>query len=227
MIDLYYWPTPNGWKVSILLEELGVAYRMIPVHIGKGEQFADDFLRISPNNRIPAIVDHAPADGGGELPLFESGAIMMYLAEKYGRFVPADPRGRFAVAQWVFWQVGGLGPTAGQVHHFRDYAAERIPYAVDRFQNELHRLYGVLEHRLAGRDYIVDEYSIADMACWSWVRLHRQEGIDIAEFPRVEGWLGRLAVRPKLNAGFRLGADLRGGQPTMTEDAKKILLGQR
>ncbi|SLN75530.1 glutathione S-transferase N-terminal domain-containing protein [Oceanibacterium hippocampi] len=227
MIDLYYWPTPNAWKVSILLEELGVPYRLKPVSIGEGKQFAPEFLKISPNNKIPAIVDHDPAGSGAPLAIFESGAILTYLAEKHGRFLPADVEGKFRVLQWVFWQVGAVGPTAGQVHHFTDYAPERIAYATERFTNELHRLYGVLDHALAGESHIAGDYSIADMACWPWFRLHRQEGIRIAEFPNVQRWLDALAARPALNRGFRLGTELKGGKPTMTEEAKKILLGQR
>ena len=227
MFDLYYWPTPNCWKVSIMLEELGVPYRLRPVHIGKGEQFAPEFLAISPANKVPALVDTEPEDRGGPVTIFESGAILLYLAERFGAFLPKDTAGRFRVLQWVFWQVGSVGPTAGQVHHFREYAPEQFVYPIERYGNELHRLYGVLNHTLKDKDCIAGEYSIADIACWPWIRLHRKEGIDISEFPQVERWLGQVSNRPAVDRGFRAGVELRGGEPTMNEDSRKFLLGQR
>jgi GST-like protein len=210
VIDLYYWPTPNGWKISIALEEMGLPYRVKPVDIGRGEQFAPDFLAISPNGRIPAIVDDEPAGGGGPLAIFESGAILVYLAEKSGRFLPRDTRGRSDVLAWLFWQVGGLGPMLGQHGHFRLYAPEQIPYAIERYERETKRLYGVLERRLAGREHICGDYSIADMACWPWVLTHKAQGIDLAAFPELARWYGALKERPALRRGYDLGRELRG-----------------
>jgi GST-like protein len=210
VIDLHFWPTPNGWKISIALEEMGLAYRVKPVDIGRGEQFAPDFLAISPNGRMPAIVDDEPAGGGGPLAIFESGAILLYLAEKSGRFLPRDVRGRSDVLAWLFWQVGGLGPMLGQHGHFRLYAPEKIPYAIERYERETNRLYGVLERRLAGREHICGEYSIADMACWPWVVTHKAQGIDLAGFPEVARWYAALKERPALRRGYDLGRDLRG-----------------
>jgi GST-like protein len=225
-IELHYWPTPNGWKVSILLEELGVPYRLVPVDIRKGAQFTPEFLAISPNNKIPAIVDLKPLDGGAPLAVFESAAILQYLADKHGALLPRDTRGRIEVLQWVAWQVAALGPTAGQVHHFLEYAQEEVPYAKRRFTREIERLYGVLDARLAGRDFICGDYSIADIACWPWCRLWRHHQIDIPRFPNVEKWIARLAARPAVNRGFRLGNELREGKPTMTAEARKVLLDQ-
>jgi GST-like protein len=210
VIDLYYWPTPNGWKISIALEEMALPYRVKPVDIGRGEQFAPDFLAISPNGRMPAIVDDEPAGGGGPLAIFESGAILVYLAEKSGRFLPRDARGRSDVLAWLFWQVGGLGPMLGQHGHFRLYAPEKIPYAIERYERETKRLYGVLERRLAGREHICGDYSIADMACWPWVLTHKAQGIDLAGFPEVARWYGALKERPALRRGYDLGRELRG-----------------
>ena len=227
MIDLYYWPTPNGWKISILLEELRIPYRLVPVDITKGEQFRRQFLAISPNNKIPAIVDSTPADGGAPVRLFESAPIMMYLAEKHGQLWPRDLRGRYEVMQWLAWQISALGPTAGQVHHFREYAAERIPYAVERFTNEINRQYGVLNARLADRDYLASDYSIADIACWAWVRLWRHHDQRLTDFPHLERWFSTLAARPAVDRGFRIGRELRDDRPTMPDDARAILLGQR
>ena len=210
MIDLYYWPTPNGWKISIALEEMSLPYRLKPVDIGRGEQFAPDFLAISPNGRMPAIVDDEPVGGGGPLAIFESGAILVYLAEKSGRFLPRDVRGRSDVLAWLFWQVGGLGPMLGQHGHFRLYAPEKIPYAIERYERETKRLYGVLERRLAGREHVCGDYSIADMACWPWVVTHKAQGIDLAGFPEVARWYGALKERPALRRGYDLGRELRG-----------------
>lgn len=222
MIDLYYWPTPNGWKITIMLEECGLPYTLVPVNIGAGEQFKPDFLKISPNNRMPAIVDRAAA--GGPLSIFESGAILMYLAEKTGRFLPADLHGRFEVMQWLFWQVAGLGPMAGQLGHFRNYAAEKIPYAITRYQNEYNRLLGVLDRRLADRPYLTGDYSIADMAAWPWVRIYERLGETLDRFPNVARWHEAISARPAARKGVEIGRELR--QDTMTEEARKVLFGQ-
>lgn len=225
-IDVYYWPTPNGWKVTILLEELGVPYVLKPVDIRRGDQFAPTFVAISPGNKIPAIVDRRPRECAAPLPVFESGAILMYLADKYGRFYATDTAQRSAITQWVFWQAAALGPTAGQVHHFREYAEQPVPYAIERFTNEINRLYGVLDTQLRDRPYLVGEYSIADIACWPWCRLWRHHGQDLAEFPHLEQWLARVGERPAVQTGFRVGNGLREGKPTMTPEARKVLLGQ-
>lgn len=206
MIDLYYWTTPNGHKVSIFLEEAGLDYRIVPVHIGKGEQFAPEFLKIAPNNRIPAIVDHAPADGGEPIALFESGAILEYLADKSGQFLPRETRARFTVLQWLYWQVGGVGPMAGQNHHFVRYAPEPIPYAIDRYVKETARLYGVLDRQLAGRDYVAGDYSIADMAIYPWVSRHEWQGIDLADYPQVARWAALVGERPAVRRGMEVPA---------------------
>lgn len=224
-IDLYYWPTPNGWKVTILLEELGAPYDVIPVNIGAGDQFKPEFLKISPNNRMPAIVDHEPMGGGAPVSVFESGAILQYLAEKHGRFWPQTPREKYEVTQWLFWQMGGLGPMAGQAHHFRQYAPEKIPYGVDRYTNEVNRLYGVMNIRLADREYLAGDYSIADMAAWPWVVPHEGQGQDLNEFPNLKRWFEAVRARPAVERGFAVGKELR--QPTMSEEAKKVLFGQR
>ncbi len=224
MIDLHYWPTPNGWKISIMLEECGLPYRLIPVNIGRGEQFKPDFLAISPNNRMPAIVDHEPKGGGAPVAIFESGAILLYLAEKTGRFLPADLRGRYQVIQWLMWQMGGLGPMCGQNHHFSQYAPEKIPYAIDRYVKETNRLYGVLNHQLKGRDYIAGGYSIADMATWPWIVPHQNQGQKLEDFPDLERWFATMKARPAVERGYKLGRELR--QPAMDEEAKKILFGQ-
>jgi GST-like protein len=225
LIDLYYWPTPNGWKISIALEELGLAYRMIPVNIGRGAQFEPDFLAISPNNRIPAIVDRDPEDGGDPISVFESGAILLYLAEKTGRLIPRDPRGRKQVIEWLMWQMGGLGPMLGQAHHFRAYAPERIEYAIDRYTKEANRLYGVLDKQLHGREYIAGDYSIADIACWPWIVPHERQGQKLEDTPHLHRWFERIKSRPAVQRGQELGRELReaGG---MDEKAKQILFGQ-
>jgi GST-like protein len=213
MIDLYYWPTPNGWKISIALEEMELAYRVVPVNIGRGEQFQPEFLAISPNNRMPAIVDHEPmgdAADGGPLAIFESGAILLYLAEKSGRFLPKDVRGRYDVTQWLFWQVGGLGPMLGQHGHFKLYAPEPIDYGIERYGNEATRLYKVLDERLEGREYVCGEYSVADMACWPWIVTWRAQGFDLAaDFPNVRAWYDRCKQRPGLRRGYEVGRDIR------------------
>ncbi len=203
MIDLYYWPTPNGWKISIMLEECGIPYNVISVHIGKGEQFEPEFLAISPNNRMPAIVDHdAP---GGPLSIFESGAILTYLAEKTGRFMPSELHQRYEVLQWLFWQMAGLGPMAGQLSHFRNYAPEKIDYALARYADEYNRLLGVMEQRLQDRDYLAGDYSIADIASWPWVRPYERFGQSLENFPRLEQWFRQIGDRPAVVRGMEIG----------------------
>jgi len=228
MIDLYYWPTPNGWKISIALEEMELAYTVKYVNIGRGEQFAPEYLEISPNNRMPAIVDNAPADGGAPLAIFESGAILLYLAEKSGRFLPRDLRGRYDVTQWIMWQMGGLGPMSGQAGHFRLYAPEQVPYAIDRYTDEVSRLYGVLDRRLAGREYVCGEYSIADMACWPWILPHKRQGQHIEEFPNLLRWYEQLKMRPALRRGYDVGREIRQiSKDGPDEAARGVLFGQR
>jgi GST-like protein len=228
MIDLYYWPTPNGWKISIALEEMELPYTVKYVNIGRGEQFAPEYLEISPNNRMPAIVDNAPADGGAPLAIFESGAILLYLAEKSGRFLPRDLRGRYEVTQWIMWQMGGLGPMSGQAGHFRLYAPEQVPYAIDRYTDEVSRLYGVLDRRLAGREYVCGEYSIADMACWPWILPHKRQGQHIEEFPNLLRWYEQLKMRPALRRGYDVGREIRQiSKDGPDEAARGVLFGQR
>jgi GSH-dependent disulfide-bond oxidoreductase len=222
MIDLYFWPTPNGHKISIFLEEAEVPYALHPVNIGSGEQFQPDFLAKSPNNRIPAIVDHAPLGGGAPISVFESGAILLYLADKYQRFIPIDLRGRTEVTQWLMWQMGGLGPMLGQTHHFRQYAPEKVPYAIERYTKETGRLYGVLNTRLQDREYVAGDYSIADMAAWPWIAPEMQ-GQDLSQFPNLKRWHAALSERPKLIRGHAVGAELR---KPLSDDAKKVLFGQ-
>lgn len=226
MIDLYYWPTPNGWKISIALEEMGLEYTVIPVNIGRGEQFTEEFLQISPNNRMPAIVDHDPIGGGEPVSVFETGAILIYLAQKSGRFLPSDLRGRVEVLEWVMWQMGGLGPMLGQNGHFKFYAPEQIPYAQERYTNEALRLFGVLDRRLEGRDYICDEYSIADMACWPWILTYKRQEIDLGKFPNVRRWYDLMKERPGLRRGYKVGSEF--GKPTgnWDEEARKNLMAQ-
>ena len=226
MIDLHYWPTPNGWKLSIMLEECELPYRLVPVNIGKGEQFTPPFLAISPNNRMPAIVDDEPEGGGDPIAIFESGACLMYLAEKTGKFLPADLRERYAVTQWLMWQMGGLGPMAGQNGHFLLYAPEKIPYAVERYGKEVDRLYGVLDAQLARTQHFVagSSYSIADMAIFPWVRTHKAQQVDLDKFPHVQRWYNALFERPATKRGLDVGKELRAG--TMTEEARKALFGQ-
>ncbi|MGC8524998.1 MAG: glutathione S-transferase N-terminal domain-containing protein, partial [Acidibrevibacterium sp.] len=196
MIDLHYWTTPNGHKVTIFLEETGLPYRVIPVNISAGDQFKPEFLAISPNNRIPAIVDTTPADGGAPVSVFESGAILQYLAEKTGKFLPADMRGRTEVMQWLFWQMGGLGPMAGQNHHFVQYAPEKLPYAINRYVNETNRLYGVLNKRLADRAFVAGDYSIADMASYPWIVPHKRQQQTLDDFPHLKRWFETIRARP-------------------------------
>lgn len=201
MIDLYSWPAPNGQKVQILVEELGIPYRLVPINITQGDQHKASYLAINPNGKIPAIVDHAPADGGAPITVFESGAVMLYLAEKENRFMPAQPRPRNEVLQWLFWQMGGLGPMMGQAQHFYRYAPELVPYGITRYQDETRRLLKVLDQRLEGRDYLCDSYSIADMACFPWIRIHKLTGVSLDEFPRVRAWYGRVRGRPAVGRG--------------------------
>jgi GST-like protein len=218
MIDFYYWPTPNGWKVSIMLEECGLPYRVVPVNIGRGDQFKPEFLAISPNNRMPAIVD----DG---VPVFESGAILLRLAEKSGRFMPTDWRGRKETLEWLFWQVGNLGPMAGQLSHFVNYAPGEHTYSHQRYANEYNRCLGVLERRLEGRDYILDDYSIADMASFPWVLISKPLGQALDEFPNVARWREAIKQRPAVQRGVDLGKELRRGAPP-TEEERRILFNQ-
>lgn len=226
MIDLHYWPTPNGWKVSILLEECGLPYTLKPVNIGRGEQFEPAFLAISPNNRMPAIVDHAPAGGGAPLAVFESGAILIYLAEKTGRFLPSDLRARSATLQWLMWQMGGLGPMAGQNGHFLLYAPEKVPYALERYAKEVNRLYGVLDAQLGRTGAFVagTAYTIADIAIFPWIRTHKAQQVDLGAFPHVERWYEELFTRPAVQRGLELGKALRAAG--LDDAARKALFGQ-
>ena len=228
MIDLHYWPTPNGHKVTLFLEEAGLDYRLVPVDIGKGAQFEPDFLAIAPNNRMPAIVDHAPADEGEAVSVFESGAILLYLAEKTGRFLPRDLRGRTATLEWLFWQMGGLGPMSGQYGHFLVYAPEKVPYAIERYTKEVQRLLGVLDRRLAGRAFIAgDDYTIADMAAHPWINAYDSAPIDMAPFPEVRRWQAAIAARPATQRAYALSKQVNpdAGKP-MTDAQKAVLFGQ-
>ena len=233
-LELWYWPTPNGWKISIALEEMGLPYEVKPVNIGAGEQFTPEFLAISPNNRMPALVDPEGPDGK-PLSIFESGAILQYLANKSGQFYPTDIRARAEVDQWLFWQVGGLGPMAGQTHHFRQYAPalikdqRQIAYGVRRYTDETNRLYGVLNKRLADRDYAAGDYSIADMAIWPWI-LPGPQGQDLEDFPHLKAWMERVGARPAVQAGRAVGNELRGdlgAAGKQAEQARNMLFGQR
>jgi GST-like protein len=225
MIDLYYWPTPNGHKITMFLEETGLDYKIFPVDISAGDQFKPEFLAFSPNNRMPAIIDHAPADGGEAITVFESGAILVYLAEKTGRFLPRDVRGRKMVLEWLFWQMGGLGPMAGQNHHFAIYAPEKLPYAINRYVNETNRLYGVLDRRLAGRDYLAGDYSIADMAAYPWVVPHQRQGQNLDDTPNLKRWFEAIKARPATIAAYAR-AEPYSSRPAVTEEGKKLLFGQ-
>jgi GST-like protein len=227
MIDLYYWTTPNGHKITMLLEESGLPYRIVPVNISRGEQFKPDFLRISPNNRMPAIVDHAPADGGEPLAVFESGAILLYLADKIGRFIPGDLRGRNMALQWLFWQMGGLGPMAGQNHHFVQYAPEKIPYAMERYVKETARLYAVLDKHLSdGREFIAgSEYTIADMASYPWVVLYEWQSQKIEHTPHVAAWFERIKHRAATERAYARAAEVSTA-PVVDEESMKVLFGQ-
>lgn len=225
MIELYYWTTPNGHKITLFLEEAGLPYRIIPINIGAGDQFKPEFLRISPNNRIPAIVDLEPVGGGEPLSIFESGAILLYLAEKTGQFMPADQRGRLEVLQWLFWQVGGLGPMAGQNHHFSQYAPEKIPYAIHRYVNETGRLYGVMNRRLSDREFLAGDYSIADMAAYPWIVSHEMQGQNLADFPHLNRWFATIQQRPATVRAYGQ-ADAFKNQNIAIDQARDLLFNQ-
>ncbi|MDQ6679367.1 MAG: glutathione S-transferase N-terminal domain-containing protein [Pseudomonadota bacterium] len=226
MIDLHYWTTPNGHKVTMFLEESGLPYRIVPVNIGKGEQFAPEFLRIAPNNRIPAIVDHAPVGGGEPISVFESGAILLYLADKTGQFIPADLRGRNVALQWLFWQMGGLGPMAGQNHHFVQYAPEQLPYAISRYVKETARLYAVLHKHLAdGRPFIAGEYSIADMACYPWIVPHERQRQHLQDFPALEQWFDRVRERPATVRAYARAKEVNTA-PVVSGETRSVLFDQ-
>ena len=225
MIDLYYWTAPNGHKITLFLEETGLPHRIVPANIGKGEQFAVDFLKIAPKNRIPAILDHQPADGGVPQALFESGAILLYLADKTGQFIAPDLRGRNETIQWLFWQMAGLGPMAGQNHHFTQYAPQPIPYAIERYVKETARLYAVLDKHLAGREFIASNYSIADMACYPWIVPHQKQGQNLDDFPELKRWFESIRERPATQRAYALAKQINPA-PVVTEDAKRVLFGQ-
>jgi GST-like protein len=227
MIDLYYWTTPNGHKITMFLEEAQVPYTIHPVNIGRGEQFKPEFLAIAPNNRIPSIIDRAPKDGGEPISVFESGAILLYLAEKTGKFISSDIRKRVATLEWLFWQMGGLGPMAGQANHFRNYAPEKIPYAIDRYTNEANRLYGVLNKRLTDHEYVADEYSIADMASYPWIVSHAAQGQNLDDFPHLKRWFEAIKTRPATIAAYAKAKEINAAPPSAPdEEARKHLFGQ-
>lgn len=227
MIDLYYAPTPNGQKLKLFFEETGLPHRIVPIKLSKGEQFAPEFLAISPNGKIPALVDHAPADGGGAVPVFESGAMLLYLAGKSGQLIPAAPRQRQTVLQWLFWQVGGLGAMAGQAGHFRVYAPDDVPYAVDRYTKETARLYGVLDVRLRDHEFIADDYSIADIACYPWVVPHASLGQDLGEFPHLGRWYEAITARPTVRRAYAGVEDVyAGGRKDLSDKERQTLFGQ-
>jgi GST-like protein len=226
MIDLHYWTTPNGHKITIFLEEAGLPYRIVPVNISRGDQFKPDFLAISPNNRIPAIVDHEPVGGGAPISIFESGAILLYLAEKTGRFLPADPLGRVEVTQWLFWQTAGLGPMAGQNHHFSNYAPEKLPYAINRYVSETNRLYGVLNKRLADRPFIAGTYSIADMAAYPWIVPYKNQGQSQEDFPHLKRWFEAIRNRPAVVRAYDRAKEINVQPTVLTEESKRVLFGQ-
>jgi GSH-dependent disulfide-bond oxidoreductase len=226
MIDLYYWTTPNGHKITMFLEEAGVPYRIVPVNIGKGEQFQPEFLRISPNNRMPAIVDHEPQGGGSPVSVFESGAILLYLAKKVRKLIPSDLRGEVETLQWLFWQVGGLGPMAGQNHHFTQYAPEKIPYAIERYVKETNRLYGVLNHRLADRPYVAGRaYTIADIASYPWIVPYERQQQNLDDFPHLKRWFNAIKARPATVRAYERASEINS-QPAVTEESRAILFGQ-
>ena len=223
MIDLYSWPTPNGHKIHIMLEEVGLPYKVHGIDIGAGAQFDPAFLKISPNNRIPAIVDN-DGPGGKPISVFESGAILIYLAEKTGKLMPKEPRGRYAVLEWLMFQMGGIGPMFGQANHFRAYAPEKIPYAIDRYTNEANRLYGVLDRRLADHDYVAGDYSIADIAIFPWMRYGDRRGVNVDEFPNVKRWFEAINARPAVQRGVEvLNAESRSGP--MSDKEREVLFG--
>jgi GSH-dependent disulfide-bond oxidoreductase len=227
-IDLYYWPTPNGWKISIALEEMGLPYQVHLIDISKGDQFAPHFLKVSPNNKIPAIVDHDTL-GGEPISVFESGAILQYLGRKTGKFYPQNERARIEVDQWLFWQMGGLGPMAGQTHHFRIYAPEKIEYAINRYTNETKRLYGVMNKRLADREFLAGDISIADFACIGWAKLWERQGQDISELPHLKRWIETMLARPGVQAGLAISSEQRdsSGQKMKDPKVQEILFGNK
>ena len=226
-IDLYYWPTPNGFKISIYLEEVGAPYKVHYVNIGKGDQFKPEFLEISPNNRMPAIVD-PEGPGGKPISVFESGAILQYLGRKFRKFYPENERERVAVEEWLFWQMGGLGPMAGQAHHFRNYAPEKIEYGINRYTNEVNRLYGVMDKRLSEVEYLGGDYSIADMACVGWIKSHEAQGQNLNDFPHLKRWFEALMARPAVQAGLAVGKDESAKMNLADDkDAQSVLFGQK
>jgi len=225
MIELHYWPTPNGHKITIFLEETGTPYRIVPVNIGKGEQFQADFLKIAPNNRMPAIVDTEPGDGRAPISVFESGAILVYLAAKTGQFLPRDTRAWVEVLEWLFWQMAGLGPMAGQNHHFSQYAPQTLPYAIDRYVNETSRLYAVLDRRLADREFVARDYSIADMAAYPWIVPHERQQQNLADFPDLKRWFEAMRARPAVVRAYEKGKAF-STRPVVDEESRKILFGQ-
>lgn len=227
MIELYYWTTPNGHKITMFLEETGLAYKLFPININKGEQFSSSFLKIAPNNRIPAIVDTKPADDGAPIAVFESGAILEYLGDKTGKFLPKDARARAEVVQWTYWQMGGLGPMAGQNHHFAHYAPEKIPYAIDRYVKETNRLYGVMNKRLSDRDFLAGAYSIADMACYPWIVPYERQGQDLRQFPHLKRWFEAIKARPATIRAYDKAKEVNPAPAaTMSEEERKVLFGQ-
>jgi GST-like protein len=227
MIDLHYWTTPNGHKITIFLEEAAVPYRIVPVNIGKGEQFQKEFLAFSPNNRIPAIVDHDPAGGGAPIPVFESGAILLYLADKIGKFIARDIRGRTEAIQWLFWQMGNLGPMAGQNNHFNNYAVEKLPYAMARYRNEVNRLYGVLNKHLADREFVAGDYSIADMASYPWIVPYERQGQKLEDFPHLKRWFETIRARPAVMRAYDKAKAINPNPPGIrTAEERAILFGQ-
>jgi GST-like protein len=224
MIDLYTWPTPNGHKIHIMLEEIGMPYNVIPIDIGAGDQFEPDFLKISPNNKMPALVDSDGPDGKA-ISVFESGAILIYLAEKSGKLMPASPHGRYEVLQWLMFQMGGIGPMLGQAHHFHIYAPEKIPYAIERYSNEAQRLYGVLDRQLSSHDYVAGEYSIADIAIWPWLRSWERQGVNLPDYKNVQRWFDQIAARPAVQRGIEVLSDRRRSGP-VDEKTREMLFGK-
>jgi GST-like protein len=226
MLDLYFAATPNGLKIKLFLEETGLPYRIVPLSLSKGEQFRPEYLAISPNNKMPAIVDHAPVDGGGPMSIFESAAILLYLAQKSGQLLPTELRPRLEVTQWLIWQVAGLGPMAGQAGFFNVYASEKIPFAIERYIRETSRLYGVLDRRLAGREFIVDEFSIADIACYPWIVPHQAHGQDLAAFPNVQRWFESIRTRPATQRTYESVEDNYSNPAPLTDEERRTLFGQ-
>ena len=225
-IDVYYWPTPNGWKVTIMLEECGLPYEIKLINIGKGDQFEPSFLKIAPNNRIPAIVDHE-GPGGKPISVFESGAILQYLGRKTGKFYPTDERKRVAVDEWLFWQMGGLGPMSGQANHFRNYAPEKVEYGINRYTNEVNRLYGVMNRQLADHEYLAGDYSIADMASIGWMKSAERLGQNLNDFPHVKRWYDAVLARPAVDRGLAVGSDVPRSNLATDKDAQAVLFGQK